>query len=82
MSEERLKPGDTVRHFKSNEDGSSKLYTIACFGTHTETMEKMVVYSDISNGQVWIRPYETFMGKVDKDKYPDCKQEYRFELVP
>ena len=32
------------------------------------------------DGGLWIRPLEMFMSKVDKEKYPDVKQEYRFEL--
>lgn len=28
----------------------------------------------------WVRPYDMFIEKVDKMKYPNVKQEYRFEL--
>lgn len=64
-----------VKHFKGNK------YFILDFGIHTETNEEMVIYyipgeSDIT----YIRPLEMFMSKVDKDKYPDSKQEYRFEI--
>jgi hypothetical protein len=30
---------------------------------------------------MYVRPYAMFMGRVDKTKYPDIKQEFRFEKV-
>lgn len=65
--------GALYRHFKGD---IMKVIEIA---KHTETEELMVVYEH--NGVVWARPYEMFISKVDKGKYPYVKQEYRFELV-
>ncbi|NFQ51285.1 DUF1653 domain-containing protein, partial [Clostridium botulinum] len=31
--------------------------------------------------KTFIRPYDMFMSKVDKEKYPDIKQKYRFEYI-
>ena len=50
---------------------------------HTETQEKnggfyQALYGDY---KYFVRPYEMFVSKVDHDKYPDVKQEYRFELI-
>ena len=42
---------------------------------------KLVVYTSLYDGQIWIRPYDMFMSEVDHEKYPDIKQKYRFELV-
>lgn len=61
------------RHFKDN---------VLCVAMHTETQEKMVVYQALyGDYKYFVRPYEMFVSKVDHDKYPDVKQEYRFELI-
>ena len=65
--------GQIYRHFKGD------LIKVIEIAKHTETEELMVIYEH--NGIVWARPYEMFISKVDKNKYPEIKQEYRFELV-
>ena len=70
-----IKPGDFVRHFKGN------LYVVKYFAQHTETNETMVVYLSVLNpDKVYTRPLEMFMSEVDKTKYPNATQKYRFEL--
>lgn len=61
------------------------------FARHTETGEMFVIYkalydgkaieSDVHYGDVFVRPFDMFMGKVDHKKYPNIKRKYRFELV-
>ncbi len=65
--------GRKYRHFKGF---IIKVITIA---KNTETLEDMVVYDH--DGDIWVRPYDMFISKVDKVKYPDVEQEYRFELL-
>jgi len=65
--------GRKYRHFKGF---IIKVITIA---KNTETLEDMVVYDH--DGDIWVRPYDMFVSKVDKNKYPDVNQEYRFELL-
>lgn len=65
--------GKKYRHFKGN------IIEILAIAKHTETLEDMVVYTHDNN--VWVRPYSMFLDKVDKEKYPDIKQEYRFEII-
>lgn len=71
----RINEGDVVIHFKGNK------YLILAFAKHTETNKDVVIYQSLTGDkQVWARPYNMFMGKVDKRKYPDVEQEYRFEV--
>lgn len=71
-----IKPG-IYRHFKGN------LYQVHCIATHTETGEKYVVYTAMyGNFEHYIRPYNMFASKVDHEKYPDCKCDYRFTEEP
>ncbi len=77
--------GDIVRHFKREtikNPNAEYLYKIVAFAVHTETSEKLVIYQALyAPFKTCARPYEMFMSKVDKKKYPDIKQEYRFEVV-
>lgn len=68
--------GKKYRHFKGGE------YIVVEIGYDTEIDgRKLVVYKSLYDSKVWIRPYEMFISKVDKEKYPDVKQIYRFEEV-
>ena len=66
--------GKIYKHFKGN------LYEILAIAKHTETMEDMVVYKEAEGEAVYVRPLGMFVSKVDKEKYPEVLQEYRFEL--
>ena len=77
--------GDIVRHFKRewvSAETSEYLYKVLAFAQHTETVEKLVIYQALySPFKVCARPYAMFMSEVDREKYPDIKQQYRFEKV-
>lgn len=75
MCDRDFQPRDTVQHFKGG------FYKIIAIGTNTETEEKMVVYQSLKDKRVWIRPYEMFISKVDREKYPNAYQPYRFIKV-
>ena len=70
-----LKINGVYKHFKGD------YYIVLDTATHSETKEKYVVYRGLyGNNELYIRPYDMFISKVDKEKYPNVKQEYRFEL--
>lgn len=68
--------GKKVRHFKGME------YLILNIAEHTETGEEMVVYKALyGECKVWTRPLSMFSEPVDKIKYPNVEQYFRFDLV-
>lgn len=67
--------GGKYKHFKNIE------VEVIAIAKHSETLEKMVVYRHLDTQEYWVRPYDEFVSKVDKNKYPDTNQEYRFELI-
>lgn len=85
MKRSDFKPGDIVKHFKRelvSQESSDYTYKIIAIARHTETEEKLVVYQALyGTMEIYARPYEMFMGEVDKVKYPNIKQKYRFEKV-
>jgi hypothetical protein len=57
---DEIKPG-RYRHFKGNE------YQVLYLATHSETMEKMVVYRALyGEGGVWVRPASMWNETVER----------------
>ena len=70
-----VKIGKIYKHFKGMQ------IKIIALGKHTETLEELVIYEELDTHEIWVRPLSMFSSKVDHEKYPDVKQEYRFEEV-
>lgn len=67
--------GRVYRHFKGD------YYVVEAVAHDSETREAVVIYRKLyADGGLWVRPTAMFLELVDKKKYPDATQEYRFEL--
>ncbi len=70
-----LKINGIYKHFKGD------YYLVEGIAKDSETKEDMVVYRRLyGDGGLWVRPKDMFLSTVDHEKYPNVKQEYRFEL--
>lgn len=72
---DRFKLHGVYKHFKGD------LYIIEDVAFDSETKEKLVVYRALyGDNRLWCRPYDMFFSEVDREKYPNVQQKYRFEL--
>lgn len=69
------KKGEIYRHFKGN------LYEVIIIARDSETLEEKVVYKEVDGDAAYVRSLPMFVSLVDKEKYPNATQEFRFELV-
>ncbi len=81
--ERKIEVGKIYRHFKGH------IYQVIAIAYDSEKYDenhkeeaKMVVYQNRNDkNDCWVRPYQMFNSKVDHEKYPEVKQEYRFQEI-
>lgn len=70
-----VKVKGVYKHFKGD------YYIVEDIACDSETLEKVVIYRGLyENAPLWVRPIDDFLGKVNKVKYPNIAQEYKYEL--
>ena len=81
-------PGARAAHFKrrlASAEALAKepmlyLYEIVGTAEHTESGEALMIYRPLyGEGGLYARPLGMFLSEVDREKYPDSPQRYRFE---
>ena len=83
----KIEKGDVVKHFKREISDTKNnpdiyLYQVIDFAMHTETEESLVIYKALyDDKKCYARPETDFYSKVDREKYPQITQKYRFEKI-
>lgn len=74
-TDRKVEIGKTYRHFKGH------TVKVIAISQDTEAPGQFYVVYECEDGAIWSRPYGMFVSEVDRKKYPDVKQKYRFELM-
>ena len=73
---QELQIGRVYRHFKGD------YYLVEGLAHDSESGVPCVIYRKLyGDGGLWVRPLEMFLSRVDREKYPEVRQEYRFQLL-
>ena len=76
MLERKIKIKGVYKHFKGN------YYLVEDVAIGSEDDKEYVVYRALyGDNKLYIRELNMFLSEVDKEKYPNVEQVYRFEEV-
>ena len=76
MLERKIKIKGVYKHFKGN------YYFVEDVAIGSEDDKEYVVYRALyGDNKLYIRELNMFLSEVDKEKYPNVEQVYRFEEV-
>ena len=76
-----IKIGKIYKHFKGHIYKVIDIVYDSELSTDDE-LKKVVIYEEVNGDHLrWARPYDMFNSLVDKKKYPNVKQKYRFQEV-
>lgn len=67
--------GKKYKHFKGH------IIKVLCIAKDSEDLKELVIYEHLDTKEIWAREKEMFLSKVDKQKYPNVEQTYRFEII-
>ena len=69
-----IKIKGVYKHFKGD------YYLVENIAIDADTLKEMVIYRWLyENGPLWVREKTDFLSKVNKEKYPNVNQKYKFE---
>lgn len=75
MLERKIKINGLYKHFKGT------YHRVICIAKDSEDLTEKVIYTHEDTGEIWVRDKKEFLSPVDKVKYPNVEQIYRFELI-